>query len=770
MVERTRRWDPPAALLLALALLFAAGRLTATEWVDHLGIVWPLTVLGLLSGLALGKSRFPPSLSTLLGLTYGLFFLLRQIGLALEPDLLWAERLSHLLARLAVNVALVVLQQPVRDPLLFLTLVGGLAWFFSLRAGHTLVRRGDPWRALVPSGLALLVVQTSDPYRPGGGWYLSFYLFFALLLVARTTYLRQRNKWEKERSHIPPLVGLDLGYAHFIVTALVIILAWATPATLDALPAARAAWQKVAGPWGTPARERMEDLFASLRGRTAAVVVSDYYGERLALGEGGERSDLAILTVQAAPPVPRYYWRVRVYDEYAAGEWSGAAYSITHVLDPATPITYPHLEGRREVTLTFTPAVPVSTLYLAPQPLWVDRMVEGRLAWNQDGSADLADLRVLPYLDAGKVYRVRASIAVPTVAQLRAASTDYPSWVTRRYLQLPPTVTPRTRALAREIASGLDTPYDVAEGVTRYLRTNISYRETVPPAPAGQEPLDWFLFDGREGFCNYYASAEVILLRSLGIPARLAVGFAQGERLAGSDAYLVRQRDAHAWPEVYFPGVGWVEFEPTASQALLLRPLGEGGAPEGPTGPAGERGERDRLEELLALEEREGYTSPPGLGGSGRPEFPPYLYLLLGGLALLVIWLAWHRRGAGPFPVLVERMVEWMGLRSPTFLRRWVRRAALSPMELAYLEVNRALRLLGAPPAPSDTPAERAAALVELLPEAEGWVQRLLAEYHASAYALRGGNLLAAREAGRYIRWMAWKKAARRLCGLVRSH
>jgi len=76
----------------------------------------------------------------------------------------------------------------------------------------------------------------------------------------------------------------------------------------------------------------------------------------------------------------------------------------------------------------------------------------------------------------------------------------------------------------------------------------------------------------KQGFCNYYATAEVILLRSVGIPARLAVGYAQGDNVDDPLLYTVRQRDAHAWPEVYFPGVGWVEFEPTASQPTLVRP------------------------------------------------------------------------------------------------------------------------------------------------------------------------------------------------------
>ena len=105
----------------------------------------------------------------------------------------------------------------------------------------------------------------------------------------------------------------------------------------------------------------------------------------------------------------------------------------------------------------------------------------------------------------------------------------------------------------------------------QYLRENIEYSDTVPNPPRNKDRLEWILFEHKKGYCVYYASSEVLMLRSLGIPARMAVGFAQGDAEDGT--YTVRRLNAHAWPEVYFPGIGWVEFEPTASQPSLDRPL-----------------------------------------------------------------------------------------------------------------------------------------------------------------------------------------------------
>ena len=127
-------------------------------------------------------------------------------------------------------------------------------------------------------------------------------------------------------------------------------------------------------------------------------------------------------------------------------------------------------------------------------------------------------------LHAGEIYSVQASLPNATEAQLRSSGNNYPTWVTQRYLQLPASITPRVRELAVQIASGKDNPYDIALAVTDWLRTNIQYSDTIPELPANREPIDWFLFDLKQGFCNYYATAEVVLLRIGRNPGALVHG------------------------------------------------------------------------------------------------------------------------------------------------------------------------------------------------------------------------------------------------------
>ncbi|MFW6136245.1 MAG: transglutaminase TgpA family protein [Chloroflexota bacterium] len=774
-MRSARWWDWAAALLLFAAVFCAVGRLIVTDWVDDLDVVLTLAFLASVTGLALGQSRFSPGVAAAFALIYGLFAILWRIGLTLEvpEDALWVDRLVVLGTRVSNAVAQLAGRQPVQDPLPFLIGMGTLFWALSVDAGYTMTRSARPWRIIVPTGLVAVVIQAADPYRPSRTWYVAAYFFFSLLIQARLVYLRRRSDWYRDETHVSPYAALDFTHIVLIATALLIVLAWTVPSMAEALPTARAAWHRAARPWG----ERLEDVFASLRLRGATVTVADYYSAEFSLGRGRKLSDSLVLTVQG--PVGeagrvRTYWRARVYDEYADGRWETAALTVTKTVRPTgSGLDFPDLEGRRPVSFTFTAPEPIKTLYVAPQPRWVDRPVEVDLADNPDGTVDVAALHAPEPLSGGDSYRAGSSVSDVTIRELREAGTDYPQWVTDRYLQLPPTITPRTRELAETIAGDLETPYDVAGIVTEYLRRRIRYTETITDSlPVDQEPLDWFLFDLGQGFCNYYASAEVVLLRSLGVPARLAVGFAQGERQAASNTYIVRQHNAHAWPEVYFPGIGWVEFEPTVSEEPIGRPSGEpeSESAEGGAQPYLDERWRERFQLLEEVDEFAGERPPakPERGVSMVELLNRHRYgiLVVVGVVLIVLfWRARRRWDVPPWPVVLETGVRRVGLEPPGFLRRWASLTRMPPLERAYLEINRALARLGVAPDPTATPAEQTAALSEVLPVAAFPAERLLMEYQTTIYGRREGNLQRARDAAREVRRLSWRAAVGRLLG-----
>ncbi len=160
-------------------------------------------------------------------------------------------------------------------------------------------------------------------------------------------------------------------------------------------------------------------------------------------------------------------------------------------------------------------------------------------------------------------YTVWSELAPPTPDELRHASGTFPANY-GVYLQLPEEITPQTKALAHRITDGLPDSYDKAVAIERWLETNLSYTLELKD-PGRTEPVHFFLFDRKKGHCEYFASAFVVLARAVGIPTRQVNGFLGGEWNEYQGYVAVRAGDAHSWAEVYFPGKGWVMFDPTPS-------------------------------------------------------------------------------------------------------------------------------------------------------------------------------------------------------------
>jgi protein-glutamine gamma-glutamyltransferase len=166
-------------------------------------------------------------------------------------------------------------------------------------------------------------------------------------------------------------------------------------------------------------------------------------------------------------------------------------------------------------------------------------------------------------------YRATSDIAQTGASELRAASKIYPPEVSSIYLRLP-TVDGRIPKLAEQITASADNNYDKALALETYLRTQYLYTlqlsRTVP-----HDPLANFLFERKQGHCEYFASSMAVMLRTLGIPSRVVNGFRAGEFNDLTSQYVVRASNAHSWVEAYFPGNGWIAFDPTPGASLPMR-------------------------------------------------------------------------------------------------------------------------------------------------------------------------------------------------------
>jgi hypothetical protein len=364
----------------------------------------------------------------------------------------------------------------------------------------------------------------------------------------------------------------------------------------------------------------------------------------------------------------------------------------------------------------------------------VDREAEATI--DLTGNAPLDFIRVYSVvpLEAGGQYTVLSHVSDADATSLRQASTDYPDWVWQRYTQLPLSLPERVRLLAEEITAGADTPYDRALAIEQYLRRSITYTLTPPDLPEGRDYVDFLLFDSQQDYCNGYASAMTVLARSVGIPARLAVGYAEGEYDAEREVFRVRETNAHSWPELYFPRYGWIEFEPTASETPYVRPdrLDEPaeeeqwplGAGVGLPLPLQERG----VLRLREFDEEFGWEITP-IATRRSPVVWPWAV----GLAVIALFGA-----------------AWWAVENIGFWR-------LLPVERAYARALRLGNWLGRPMRTSDTPWEWAYAVSAIAPRAREPVEHIVDLYVRSRFARGDTAAPEARAAWRRARPALWR-------------
>jgi transglutaminase-like putative cysteine protease len=168
-------------------------------------------------------------------------------------------------------------------------------------------------------------------------------------------------------------------------------------------------------------------------------------------------------------------------------------------------------------------------------------------------------------LGPGAIYTVESYVRTPTATQLRAAAgpSATPASILGPDTELPHPYT-RAQALAQSVTAGSTTTYDKVESLIGWIGTHTHYSTDIPPLAPGQDAVDEFLFGNRTGFCEQISTSLAVMLRSIGIPAREAVGYVPGPYNPITDLYDIQADDAHAWVQVWFPGYGWESFDPTA--------------------------------------------------------------------------------------------------------------------------------------------------------------------------------------------------------------
>jgi len=743
----TSRWDWLAAGLLLALVLTAAVRLAITEWTGFLYIGETTALMGACLGLALGISRLRPWTTRGMIFAYTVLLIPAQLAALAEADLPFREKLMEAGLRFSTAAVTFWRGQKADDPMLFIAFIASAFWMVGLVSGFGLTRQRNALTAILPSALAILIVQVYDPLPSSRMWQVALYLLIGLLLMGRLYFLDNRETWNARRILQLPETQGDMNHGMLALALTLALVAWNLPLSFSSLKEAAAMWASLKKPFA-PLRENIERALDPLESAYGKRESGDFYGETLPLGRGLPLSNELVFRVQAPEtlesPPPRFYWRGRTFSTYDGTTWRNPEARRADFEADRGDLPLEGMEGREIGEFQVVNAFQQSMIYAPSQPVWASLSGEMLIQPGTSGTVDLVSLESAKPILPRATYRVRAALFDPSIEELRAAGEEYPKWVTDLYLQLPSGVSPRITELAREITAGQTTPYDKAEAVTKWLRANLEYQAVIPAPPRNVDALEWVLFEYKRGFCMYYASAEAVMLRALGVPARMAVGFAEGELDEETNTYTVRRKQYHAWPEVYFPGVGWVEFEPTANLGVIQRPLSHGPAIIATAGPPVQAPLARPLEEEPAdrSKDEEGLAPVTPWFVTRRV---PVLWTLLALLAA-TLWLLERRTGwMGRIPLAIEERAERNGTQTPRWIRIWAAWARLSPIARSFETVNLSLRLLGDAQPIHATPGERAARLSLLLPGMQVRVQALTEQHARALYAGLPGNVSGAR-------------------------
>jgi len=686
--------------ILAIAFMSVVHSIDSAGWVDDMPSLYPIGFSGLLVGYVLSRIRQPELLLHAAALAAGAGLVYVQL-IAILPGSSIVDRTDQLIERMRFWWTAVTQGGISTDTLPFIVLVLALVWLGAYFSSWAIFRWRNAWLGLVPGGVALM---WNISFIPGQFSYaFVVFLFAAVLLLMRVHVSHKESEWSRDGVRYPEFISLSVLHITFWVALGLLALVMAAPLA-ERSDSASERW----GALTAPLTDRLTPLarvFISVDAKRPI----DVHNLKDALPLQGKiklnQRDAVQIDVEITPEMAAFL-RAQSFDEYTSNGWK-LNIEDEMPLPPGerTGVTAQDEVGaRQEITITArVTGDGDDVLFSLGQP--VQSSQEAKVNLGADPT-DITGVKPRGDLDVGDEYTVTGSVSLATVDQLRAAGTAYPVWVSERYLQVPDDLPERVAGKAAELTASADNPYDAAAAIERYLRT-FPTEFDVPETPPGRDGVDFFLFDVQAGYFDYHASAMAVMLRTLGIPSRVAIGYALDSTAFDLDtgAWQLTERNAYAWPEVYFPGIGWVEFSPAPAQPLIQRPgapvadgedrqpdAGEGDAPVEPPIDLGiDRADRDSGVDATVRED------------AGSSAWPALITLaVIGGLAALTVFgarFAWEY-GLGALPRPAQ----------------------------AWEKTQRLARWGSAGAQPSETPREFAVRLADEVPGASG------ATYLAAAY------------------------------------
>jgi transglutaminase-like putative cysteine protease len=673
-------------ILATLLYLTVAISLDAAGHVPSMTLLIPVTLGAVVLGILMSYSRFDGFFALSHSMFTGLAWILYLMaGLVNEneiksfldfgiPEL--QAKVYYVLWKLLNWVDAAISNSASNDNYVFIFEICFLVWWLTYLGVWAIFRYGYTWRAIMPAGIVLLINTYYAPNSVVG--FLVVFCLMALIFLIRTNLAEQQLRWREGHVYFNQDIAFDFLRNGLMYSIIVLTIAWLLPG-LGRNGLVRALMEPI-NEWYEQTNQEVSELYRGLNHRAQSSMPT--FGDSLALRGERKVENTPVFTVDT--PVGRY-WRAVAFDTFDGRQWLNTFEAETEfAADTLLPV--PSWELRAPVTQTITLLAGMGNVIVgAPDIRQISVPIEAR--GQPSPAAALTATFIDPSqpppqgyeilmahaqrdLEPGDSYTVVSQFTQVTQQALRNAGQSYPQAILDRYLQLPENFSSLVAQTAISVTTGAATPYDQAKAIESFLRT-YTYNDAIPAPPPDRDPVEYFLFEIREGYCDYYATAMVLMLRSLGVPARAVSGYAEGFYDEENHNFYVTDADAHTWVEVFFPNFGWVEFEPTAGESPLDRPEGiDPNAPDSMDGAATPSASNpltssnplmDPMQDELL--NQQGTAMTESTGGSGRW----WVWALVTPILLVVgIWGLRRSQAFGPTaftpelpPILYERLQRW---------------------------------------------------------------------------------------------------------------
>lgn len=479
-----------------------------------------------------------------------------ELGPAYAPHIAgYGDTMSELALHVIRWWRRIIAGEPASNPVLYIAVLAMICFVVVMLNTWLILQQQQPWLSVVLSSIPLFVNYTFAGQQKSETSLILFVAMAMLSILFHHITIADAI-WRATRVDRPVTAPLQTLWHALLVIMPTIIIANSLPLPTPNETALRI-WSALRSPVSTM-RSGWDQAFGS----GATNVAGGFSKSGMQVGGGRNQTELEVLRYQSTVPE---YLRATVFDRYTGQGWVLTNERISEPLPLGSTVL--NSNSARQVvnsTITLSRDRSDDLLMTLGDPVAYDRdATVYALADLGIGSTGVLYLTSDIPLLATNTYTHTSYVSRVYDSELRTAGTATAS-IRAHYTVLPETIPARVDALTRQIITDANatTDYDAAMAIQQYLRA-FRYDEQRPRPPTSGDWVDYFLFDSQIGYCDDFATAMTVMLRTQGIPARYVQGYTSGDRDPARGDYVIRESMAHSWVEVFFAGYGWQRFEPT---------------------------------------------------------------------------------------------------------------------------------------------------------------------------------------------------------------